>query len=62
MTSYCRWLLAYRDAFSFRFSHYFVSYLSLLTVTLVSVGSTNVERKDEDEKEDSLTWLDFLLP
>lgn len=34
-----RWLLAYRDAQSFRFSHYFISYLSELTLTMSGLGA-----------------------
>ncbi|CAI9744493.1 Hypothetical predicted protein [Octopus vulgaris] len=37
-----KWLTAYRDAMSFRFSHYFVSYLSTLSLTLNGLGSTHV--------------------
>ncbi|GAB1602594.1 hypothetical protein Ahia01_000539000 [Argonauta hians] len=37
---YWKWLTAYRDAMSFRFSHYFVSYVSTLTLTLNGLGAT----------------------
>lgn len=37
-----KWLVAYRDAQSFRFSHYFVSFLSEVTVLLCGLGATNV--------------------
>lgn len=37
------WLLAYRDAQSFRFSHYFVSFASETTATLSGVGWTEVD-------------------
>lgn len=33
------WLLAFRDALSFRFSHYFVCYLSEATLTLSGLGT-----------------------
>ncbi|KAJ8301964.1 hypothetical protein KUTeg_020951 [Tegillarca granosa] len=35
-----KWLLAYRDAQSFRFSHYFVSYISEASATLAGFGLT----------------------
>ncbi|XP_071082740.1 protein-serine O-palmitoleoyltransferase porcupine-like [Haliotis cracherodii] len=38
-----KWITAYRDAQSFRFSHYFVSYISETTSTLSGLGSTVVE-------------------
>ncbi|KAK2177639.1 hypothetical protein NP493_588g01041 [Ridgeia piscesae] len=34
------WFIAFRDAQSFRFSHYFICYLSQLTVTLSGLGMT----------------------
>lgn len=37
------WLLAYRDAQSFRFSHYFVSFMSETTAILSGVGWTQVD-------------------
>lgn len=37
------WLLAYRDAQSFRFSHFFVSLTSETTAVLSGVGSTEVD-------------------
>ncbi|XP_044764591.1 protein-serine O-palmitoleoyltransferase porcupine [Coccinella septempunctata] len=37
--SFNRWLLAYRDALSFRFSHYFVSYLA--EMSMISAGFKN---------------------
>lgn len=37
-----KWLVAYRDAQSFRFSHYFVSFLSEVTVLLCGLGATHV--------------------
>ena len=40
--SHFRWLVAYRDAQSFRFSHYFVSFLSEVTVLLCGLGAINV--------------------
>jgi porcupine-like protein len=33
-----RWLVAYRDAQSFRVSHYFVSFVSETTATLSGLG------------------------
>lgn len=35
-----KWWLAYRDAMSFRASHYFVSYVSEATATAAGMGST----------------------
>ncbi|XP_076469446.1 protein-serine O-palmitoleoyltransferase porcupine-like [Babylonia areolata] len=37
------WLLAYRDAQSFRFSHYFVSFMSETTAVLSGVGWSQVD-------------------
>ncbi|XP_072026412.1 protein-serine O-palmitoleoyltransferase porcupine-like [Amphiura filiformis] len=43
-----KWLHAYRDAMSFRFSHYFISYLSETTGILAGLGATgNVEEGDK---------------
>ena len=36
------WVSAYRDAQSFRFSHYFISYASELTATLAGLGATKL--------------------
>ncbi|KAL5014250.1 hypothetical protein ScPMuIL_008520 [Solemya velum] len=38
-----KWILAYRDAQSFRFSHYFVSYLSEISATMVGLGASVIE-------------------
>ncbi|XP_033105518.1 protein-serine O-palmitoleoyltransferase porcupine-like [Anneissia japonica] len=43
-----KWLHAYRDALSFRFSHYFISYLSSLTCIASGLGSKS--------NSDSTTW------
>ncbi|XP_060592871.1 protein-serine O-palmitoleoyltransferase porcupine-like [Ruditapes philippinarum] len=37
-----KWIVAYRDAQSFRFSHYFVSFLSEVTVILCGLGATHL--------------------
>lgn len=37
-----KWAIAYRDAQSFRFSHYFISFLSETTVILCGLGATFV--------------------
>ena len=37
----CRWFVAYRDAQSFRFSHYFVCFFSEVTATLSGVGASS---------------------
>lgn len=37
-----KWLIAYRDAQSFRFSHYFVSFVSETTATLSGLGFSEV--------------------
>ncbi|XP_046438427.1 protein-serine O-palmitoleoyltransferase porcupine-like [Daphnia pulex] len=39
-----KWLLAYRDAMSFRSSHYFVSYLSELTALAAGIDTSTTER------------------
>lgn len=44
MNPYCRWLLAYRDAFAFRYSHYFVCYLS--EMGMISAGFKNFKLGD----------------
>ena len=36
----CRWVLAYRDAASFRFSHYFVCFLSEVTMVMSGLGAS----------------------
>ncbi|XP_074646546.1 protein-serine O-palmitoleoyltransferase porcupine-like [Tubulanus polymorphus] len=41
-----KWLIAFRDAQSFRFSHYFVSYLSELTITSVGLGAMRSSNGD----------------
>ncbi|XP_071816823.1 protein-serine O-palmitoleoyltransferase porcupine-like [Apostichopus japonicus] len=48
MTTEYKWLQAYRDAFSFRTSHYFVSYASEATAILVGFGETR--------SDDKITW------
>ena len=35
-----RWVVAFRDALSFRFSHYFICFLSELMMTLTGFGGT----------------------
>ncbi|XP_059171792.1 protein-serine O-palmitoleoyltransferase porcupine-like [Physella acuta] len=42
-----RWLLAYRDAQAFRFSHYFISFLSDATSSLTGIA---------DKEESALQW------
>lgn len=37
-----KWFVSYRDAQSFRFSHYFISFLSEVTVILCGLGATNM--------------------
>eukprot|EP00058_Branchiostoma_floridae_P011771 XP_002597259.1 hypothetical protein BRAFLDRAFT_203459 [Branchiostoma floridae] len=52
------WVTAYRDALSFRFSHYFISYLSEMTCVASGVGVTEKgttregEGTDQEEEED----------
>ncbi|KAK3102736.1 hypothetical protein FSP39_013537 [Pinctada imbricata] len=38
MDDYHKWILAYKDAQSFRFSHYFVCFISEATATLAGIG------------------------
>lgn len=45
-----RWLHAYRDAMSFRFSHYFISYMSEVTGILSGLGATG------NREEEPLKW------
>ncbi|XP_078596358.1 protein-serine O-palmitoleoyltransferase porcupine-like [Branchiostoma floridae x Branchiostoma japonicum] len=53
-----KWVTAYRDALSFRFSHYFISYLSEMTCVASGVGVTEKgttregEGTDQEEEED----------
>lgn len=37
---WCRWFMAYRDALSFRSSHYFVSYLSEATTLAAGIDTS----------------------
>ena len=50
----CRWWIAFRDALSFRFSHYFVSCLSEVMMTLSGFGGT---RTNGDMRWSVLTVL-----
>lgn len=51
----CRWILAYRDAMSFRFSHYFVSFLSQALVVMAGYSDSM-----ENRRCDSTPW-GFLI-
>ncbi|KAL4225879.1 hypothetical protein ACF0H5_013867 [Mactra antiquata] len=42
LDNHFKWVIAYRDAQSFRFSHYFISFLSEVTVILSGLGATHV--------------------
>lgn len=56
-----RWWIAYKEALTFRFSHYFVSYISESTCLLVGIGtiansggkavSTNAQTKANKEEK-----------
>lgn len=50
----CRWALAFRDAFSFRSSHYFVSYLSETSSYLSGLEIGEVARPSHIEMPRSL--------
>lgn len=49
-----RWFLAYRDALSFRTSHYFVSYLSEATAITAGIETMTVTRPFQIELPRSL--------
>ncbi|KAI8504060.1 hypothetical protein Bbelb_181280 [Branchiostoma belcheri] len=58
-----KWVTAYRDALSFRFSHYFISYLSEMTCVVSGVGVTEkgTTREGEgteqgEEREEDVKW------
>lgn len=53
-----KWFLAYRDAMSFRFSHYFVCYLSTVSLTLNGFGAT--ESNGEVKWDLSVTRPSFI--
>lgn len=50
-SNHYRWWLAYREAQQFRFSHYFISYISEATCLLMGIGTLVPLENKSDEKD-----------
>ena len=59
-----KWLMSYCTAISFHFSHYYISYLAVVTSTLSGVGGVvqkKLKTEDDVESSSNVSWSEFKV-